>query len=65
MSSTYSGWDACFDGCEASLATDMNEAQEEAVACVWFDCVLESEAGDLPCTEWVPCIHACTQWLFG
>jgi len=64
MSSTYSGWEACFDGCEASLVGDMTAAQLEAVECVWFDCVLPSEDGELPCTEWVTCIHACTQWLF-
>ena len=63
-SSTYSGWDSCFDGCEASLATVMTPEQEDAVECVWFECVFTSEAGELPCTEWVACIHSCTQWLF-
>jgi hypothetical protein len=63
--SPYAGWDACFDGCEEALATEMTPEQEDAVECVWFECVLGAEAGEVPCDEWVDCIHFCTQWLFG
>jgi hypothetical protein len=60
---TPAAWVACVEGCEEDLA-DPTPEQEDAVECVWGECVLGFESGDVLCDGWVDCINACTGGTF-
>jgi len=58
---TEQTWSDCVDQCESGIASATTSEQMAAVECLWFECVLEAEAGEVQCSNWVQCYNHCTE----